>query len=403
MHMTCTINQLALALLFIMPSLPATGHIVYKDTGQLSSPDTLMSMYRQALDIRKAYQAEGKNILRYDILEVGTDKYLLPNGMLDVFRWEGGKWVNQYTGHSHGYNYGSTKFVFDNRIFSYGGYGFWRMHGDLIEFMPDSKEWELLPFSKDLPCGIAYLTDFGIRVIGRSPNFEIDIRKGVVRELGDRFLSTERYLNFHNLPFENYTYLPVGHPRLLVDNRTGALYQSDQQRLIYFGKYDIDTDILLQHIVGDFVFVYHEEDSLIFSTSIEAELPFFTRIDLPSPYRRIWFAGLSAGVILAGAAAMVWIRRRKPPVPASDWPTQYEDNEIINTLLGKVGQTLSQEELDMVLGITTIGSAENKRYRRSTLIKDINLQCKVSFGRELIRRLRDQKDGRQFVYEIGGG
>ncbi len=401
-YMTFSINQCLLALLLLLPTVPTAGHIVYKDTGPLAPKDSVFAKYRQALDIHRSYLDAGHDVNRYDILTVGEATYLLADGMLDVFRWQGGRWVNQYRGHSHGYNFGSMKFVFDGRLFSYGGYGFWRSHGDLIEFMPDSKEWELIPYSSGLPLGIAQVTDFGIRVFGCSPNYEIDIREGTTRNLGDLFLLSDNLNNYFTLPFDQYTYLPATSPRILADNRTLKLYSTLQNRLRYFGK-DNDSQLLLQHIIGNSLFVYDTDGRPVFSTTMEKEFPFFTSLDLPSPHRRVWLATLSAGSLLLVASGLIWYRRRKRTVPASDWPDHYDDNELLDALLAKVGQTLTQEELDTVLGIVSIGSAENKRYRRATLIKEINLACKTSFGRELVERVRDHKDGRQFVYQIGGG
>lgn len=50
-----------------------------------------------------------------------------------------------------GYNFGSFNFVYNDTIFSLGGYGFWQFNGTLRYFDQKTNEWSVLPSNKSIP------------------------------------------------------------------------------------------------------------------------------------------------------------------------------------------------------------------------------------------------------------
>ena len=78
--------------------------------------------------------------------------------------------------HNTAYNFGSKKFVWGNRIYSFGGYGYWNYHGQLIVFDFDKNEWEILPITQELEYGIANLTEKGLAVSCEN-SYTIDLEK----------------------------------------------------------------------------------------------------------------------------------------------------------------------------------------------------------------------------------
>lgn len=50
-----------------------------------------------------------------------------------------------------GYNYGSYAFTRNNRLYSYGGHGFWHTNGQLREYNETSREWNTIPVSRAIP------------------------------------------------------------------------------------------------------------------------------------------------------------------------------------------------------------------------------------------------------------
>ena len=98
--------------------------------------------------ILHAYHMEEKEPY---ITKIDSNYFLLVNGFSYVFKWEGAKFENLYTGRFHGYNFGSYKFKYNNMLTSYGGYGFWAVHRDITYFEWDKGEWELIPVSIGRP------------------------------------------------------------------------------------------------------------------------------------------------------------------------------------------------------------------------------------------------------------
>lgn len=48
------------------------------------------------------------------------------------------------------YNIGSLNFLFQNQLYSYGGYGFWRANGHLRKFNYTDKEWDIFPLNDEI-------------------------------------------------------------------------------------------------------------------------------------------------------------------------------------------------------------------------------------------------------------
>ncbi|MFZ9719274.1 MAG: hypothetical protein ACO3BD_07945 [Chitinophagaceae bacterium] len=50
----------------------------------------------------------------------------------------------------HGSNFGALNFTLNDTIYALGGYGFWRSHGQLRYFNPDSKQWSLIKLNQEI-------------------------------------------------------------------------------------------------------------------------------------------------------------------------------------------------------------------------------------------------------------
>jgi len=48
------------------------------------------------------------------------------------------------------YNIGSLNFLYQNQLYSYGGYGFWRANGHLRMFNYNDKEWDIFPLNDEI-------------------------------------------------------------------------------------------------------------------------------------------------------------------------------------------------------------------------------------------------------------
>src|SRR5689334_9103441 len=50
-----------------------------------------------------------------------------------------------------GYNHGSFPFVYHDSIYSLGGYGIWRINGQLRVYIPQAHSWDIVPLNKEIP------------------------------------------------------------------------------------------------------------------------------------------------------------------------------------------------------------------------------------------------------------
>lgn len=50
-----------------------------------------------------------------------------------------------------GYNFGSFPFVYHDTIYSLGGYGIWRINGQLRAYVPEAHAWDVVPLNEEVP------------------------------------------------------------------------------------------------------------------------------------------------------------------------------------------------------------------------------------------------------------
>ena len=54
------------------------------------------------------------------------------------------------------YNIDCKNFIYNNNLYSYGGYGFWKTNGNLRKFNQEDREWDIIPLNKEI-IATAYL------------------------------------------------------------------------------------------------------------------------------------------------------------------------------------------------------------------------------------------------------
>ena len=372
--------------------------IVYTDTEPRASEEELVLLFSKAKDIWIQYDDPDFTVRRLDILETDSGKYLATDGTFDLYEWRDSAWVNLYEMHNIAYNFGSKKFVWDNRIYSFGGYGYWNYHGQLIVFDFDKNEWEILPFTQDLMFGIAYLTEKGLAVSCEKP-YTIDLeKKQVFQHVPTNVLSNpiiksehEIYKDFrghlNSLEFENYSY-HIGSltGRILNDKRN----QSSMRSTV--SPFTTKEPALAFHVFKDELSAFSRKLDLILRTTVQKEMKFFNPINESS--RRLHYSSIV--IILAlFLAAVIWFKTHY-----GSSAKQSETSKLEQVFYSKEGQMLSMEELDTILKIDHIKSNESKKFRRSQLINEFNKDQAVKQSGFHIERIRDPKDKRRFLYQV---
>ncbi len=267
-----------LLLVFLTISINvAQSQVVYRDDGALTDSAELRLLYDESIKVLDSTNRTGLHIERLDILEVGNDKYLLPNGAMSVYKWRNNTWNNICKGANRGFNYGNKAFVHKGKIYCWGGYGFWRGHGMLIVFQEDLGEWELLPFTGDLQFMFGWHTNIGLYAFTNKKSIDINIDDQNIKEKQDDFkldYPIMEPLHWNALDFKNYYYL-YQEKAILIDKNTGERYTSKQ--VPFRGYYQ--KAIGMFRIFGDSATYFKGDMDHRYDLCVKDEIQFFERVE----------------------------------------------------------------------------------------------------------------------------
>ena len=402
-------SHLSLLLFLTFQSFSLNAQIYFRDSGSTTDSVEMKKIISKGWDVHDPLDRNKRTIERMDIIEAKGKKYLLADGRSDVFEWRNENWVNLYNFFHHGYNYGSYKFVFNDEIYSVGGYGFWRQHGELIKFQWDRNEWEIVTYGKGDTEGLGYAYFFNsnlfvIDPIGFIDTKKTEFKKGKSFRLDLNTLKKSDFnINFNSrtgtvIETENYV-LRTSKPTYIIDKRTGTMYFNNLT--CFEGVKNLNfKEKMSFYIKNDFVNVYDQDQKLILKFDIESELKGFEPVrQTNSMIYYFLSAGIVIFIILAG-----WLvnNKRKRKRAAHDNGNNHSGHQYINDLMLLSGKTITVEELDAILGLDRINNAETQRYKRASMINAINLEMQSKSGKKLVTRIQDPLDKRRFLYEVNG-
>jgi hypothetical protein len=360
-------------------------------------------------EAKKIYFSKISNSVNADlhILEIKDEKYLLFSGYLDVYHWENAHWVNIYNGNLSGYNFGSKKFVSNNKIYSYGGYGFWNLHGELIVFDIEKGDWDIMPCTRKLPGGIGILQDDNkkIQVYSEGKTFTISIPDCKITPMpklipklidnlsrsGGTFANSYETDSFFMMDKGSFQYLFTKKNLKVYENATGL---SKLKQVSDYGSY-------IQIRGSDFRIIDTLDGTVDTFTQTEVYQLFNVQddhsledLEAASSFPYAWPALillLSVGGIIAGFRLS---RKKSKP---SQLPAEHP---VISRFKLYRGQHITTEILDEILEIQHIKLNETLRGRRAQLVKQVNQIHKQLYGAPIIIRIQDPQDGRKFLYKI---
>ena len=406
------------------------------------------ALYRSHLSVGREVLVKGAG---------GSDVWLRDGDMRLVLDDAG---ANLSRSHNIGFNYGAYHFSFRGRLMSLGGMGFWEQHAKLIEFLPESGEWEWLPCAsgpahvRAAGCWIAeekeQLWAVDEPVDGAAEGggvWTLDLttlRWSQAGRLSDTFSAFHPGSNAQTLETENHV-IWVRHLQSVIVRKadgkavlSSAWSAKDLQRLRPKGQ-----DVRLQWVTGnliswmwpqkgggaDSIVVWDvaaefdaaskQMDPMDFMVPIEpAEKEGETKATLGLP---AWpFIALLALII--GAGFGVAMGRRSGPrlsegtsqngqVQFAERPAPAVGVKNLDTeasrVLGEVATlesmgmlVLSSQELNVHLNMGENVSAESCRARRAQFIRDVNREYQARHGVDLIFRERDAIDRRRTNYVI---
>jgi hypothetical protein len=324
-----------------------------------------------------------------------------------VYEWRDHEWVNLYQGFHAGYNYGSRKFITDGKIFSFGGYGFWHTHGQVIEFDWKVNDWKLLPYTKDLPIGFAFLQaeNNHLCVISNQGNYTISIPDNHVLDNypalhAPPFMEMNMHADAHAFETDSFLLILRGAPNALIDKKNNNVYIEDAKDNKLMRSMDKNTFVQIRD--HDFR-IFNPDSGEADTLTREAILDYFKGSEVKptntATISRDWLI-LFGGAIGFTVLSLLYFFKKRRTKNHKGTPDKTEDIPCWSALLQLQGQTISSDQLDEILGIQHIVPNETLRHKRAQCIKQINLASITSFGAPLINRIQDPQDGRRFLYEI---
>lgn len=154
---------MALIRKFFLVFLVGLSALIHAQQGlkQLLKPDLVVpeiAQYNPGLSTFfeiKDIQAQYMSGIAQHLVKNRKGLFLLPDGTGRVYKVEregnGLKIVRQDSALFFGYNFGFFPFSYNDTLYSFGGYGFWRFNGHLRTFVSQKGEWELEDLNREIP------------------------------------------------------------------------------------------------------------------------------------------------------------------------------------------------------------------------------------------------------------
>jgi hypothetical protein len=346
----------------------------------------------------------------------------------------------------HGYNNFAINFIYNDTIYSLGGYGIWHINGQLRYFNAKKAEWELKSLDKLMPVTTedivdirhrdgyiyTYLKKQSIEGVSQENNFIIDsvykisITTGNVFVLG---IASEQLKKISKMPLSLYS----NYGTIMLNSHEAVLLDFEENKIKTWDAIEIGEMFLsrlgkIKTIIhNDSVIYYYNEktlDSLVIPIhKMKYQGPIYLQSNNRNSFtnfksRYIYLIGLIAlGVI---SIYSIYAMKKKKEVGIklinehndsieifnSDLYINKFNNieiNIIHNLLQHINQAekVNVEGLNAILGVTR-KSTEVQRKQRSQIIASINIKAKaiLNIDEDVIIRIKNELDSRIVTYSI---
>ena len=380
----------------------------YYDSPPYTDLEELRTMMDQAYQILDSLSFRSLKLSHFVFLERGDDTYMLPDGLFDVFHWENDRWKNLYRGTDLGYNFRSSKFIYENRIYSLGGYGYWRMHGDLICFSFDTGTWDIVELKGSHPpgTGLCYVLDSTLWILHpllffdglpkhkgfSSKTVGINLQTHQIQTMYHPIQNLDDNSNFSLYELDRY-YIILNKPVYRVDKQTGKIYWTDATPFKKQKKGSLQPGTF-HYLRGTSIELFDQDFKSLEKLDIEKEHLDWRELKVSHGLWSWWYLLIP---LLPGV--FFFFLRKKRQKSRLRRENGY-NHPLLPLILVKRGQILTADEIDLLLELSDILGSDNLRYRRAAIINEINLEMKTRSGKALIQRIQDPADKRRFLYRI---
>jgi hypothetical protein len=341
-----------------------------------------------------------------------------------------------------GYNYGAIHFTWNNQLYSFGGYGFWRQNGHLRRYA-NSNEWILENIEKEVSTvltPILFDPSKSILYYIHNPEFEIldkesnpiDFRKPIVCSVelnsGKQtqygfsnsnvfFVSSEIPLFFISVPFLEGCIIRGKAGFYLIQFPHNKVFQLKSKKI---------AELLLQTKHGSIQYAFASKNKLFLTNqsgaldSVDVSMNDFIPVNepvyVPFPVE-LDYRGILIGLIICSLIALLFFRERKwrrqlRQSKLSDAELPIETNEIQFTSMellvlkelqrsAENGVPMTVATMNSLLGLNK-KSIEVQKKTRNDIVNNINSKHKLKNKSEqdLILRIRTTSDKRYFEYVL---
>jgi hypothetical protein len=337
---------------------PGKGQIIFYDTFLRHDAEELKIIYQRSLHLLDSIQAAGFRVHRVEIVELKQSLFMVIDGRMDVYRWSNdNSWYNISKSKYHGYNFFSKKFIYNDELYSYGGYGFWREHGDIIKFDWAKNEWEtiLINSKEDFGYNTSFVRDsilYIINPVSRNQHIgQIKVKNYLIglnlnSKHIDKYqitISPDELKNTIRLETNNY-YLVSNYPVQFINKSTLRYKSAD---ISMFDKL---------YEMNERSFVVVSGDSVLFWADNFVDTPVL--YDLASDYQNFQtsedrivksYSFIYSGILALLSISLALFIYKKRSNRKFKKEIQY-DHPLIHKILSTGKQQLSQEEIDGIFG-----------------------------------------------------
>jgi len=397
---------------------------------------------------------EAFNTYPQNLIKRGKDVYVFINGSGRLYKIittnTGFQFVRVDSTTHFGYNINSFGFCYNNHIYNLGGYGFWRLNGQLRIFNEKAQQWDIVKLNKEIPVltskteGLLWYDVAGKKIYAgyylqrneaiKSNELEetqfiydvmvLDLKTNEWVQLGD--LNNELWDKLSQINI--LTMSPWGLMVTIGDKITLLDFKHNQILAL-----DIHKDYYQSIMRANYNSSYYFKDSTLYygnnaNKNFESVLMHYTDF-VPSNdtlYRDsklLWTKNMGYFIfiiaLLLGLAYVLQIKKSKLGIaalkinhddaPVSNWvedlPQIFEEKEIQLLQLiihnSSLGKTTSIDEQNKILGLTK-KNAEIQKKQRSDIIITINRKYAFITQKEapLIQKKRTEFDKRTYEYFI---
>ena len=340
-----------------------------------------------------------------------------------------------------GYNYGAIHFTFENQLYSFGGYGFWRRNGHLRR-LGQSNEWELENIEQEISAiqnPLLLEPSKSLLYYIHNPDFDYFQKNKPFSNLNKQTicsiqLNTGKQIQYgianqSVFIFDSDAPLFISIPFLkgsIVRNKSGVYLIQFPHNKVFQLKSKKIAELLLQTKHGSIQYAFASKNKLFLTNqsgaldSVDVSMNDFIPVNEPVYVHfpvELNYRGILIGLIICSLIALLFFRERKwrrqlRQSKSSNAELPIENNEIQFTSMellvlkelqrsAENGVPMTVATMNSLLGLNK-KSIEVQKKTRNDIVNNINSKHKLKNNSEqdLILRIRTTSDKRYFEYVL---